>query len=106
MNVRANSCSAKMCHIAEVAIFNSSQLERALALRMKRTACHAIDAIVDGNEVRIVLWDWYAGWNIATLREVRALEHGCCWICTCKHTSSDNVKLIEIMKVEQHRHRH
>jgi hypothetical protein len=88
-----------MCHAAEVAIFNSGQLKRALALRVKSATSHAIDTVVDGNEVRLVLWHWHAGSNIPILREVRAFEHGCCWSCRCKHVSSDKVKLIEIMRV-------
>ena len=65
---------------------------------MERAASHATDAVVDGNKVRLVRRNWIPSSNVAVLREVCAFEHECCWSCTCKHMSFENVKLIEIMR--------
>lgn len=113
--MRTHSGCAKVRHTTEIAVFDSGDLDRALAGRMEGTTCNTIDAILDGDwrvSVGFVGGCWVAFQVKACWWHVGAFEDYLVCSCTCKLVlvaCEVVMKLMKITKPERlidHSHHH
>ena len=79
LNVRAHPRSTIMCHTTQVAELNTGSFERTDTLWMESPARHAIEPLVDGDEIARIRWCRVSVEDVACLRDVGALKsRQCC----------------------------